>query len=408
MLLLVDGFTGFVERSAPEPADTTRNASTTGSGTVTDGSEDDLSAKTLQRIITEVNQINLEPVTPTKAIEMYLTDRADELTESSLRTHRSALGFFRRWCSAENIENLNELTGRHLHQYRIWRRDDAPEKVDTLNKKTDKTQQDVIRTFIEYCESIDAVKPDLHEKVRSPEIKHGETARDIALDTERATAVLEWLCKYEYASVEHVIWALLTETGVRTGTLHSLDITDYGQNAKIQYITIRNRPETGTTLKNGDASERWVALDSNVCGVIDDYLDERRPDSTDEYGRKPLLTAGRGRLAKSTIRKYVYKWTRPCVIGHECPHDRQVDECEATNNAAASKCPSSRSAHAVRRGYITHELSGVDRSAVSERCDVSEEVIREHYDARDEGKKMSDRQQAFEQARKQNGIYGQK
>ena len=308
----------------------------------------------------------------------------------------------------QKCRESDELTGRQLHQYRIWRRDDAPEKVDTLSKKTDKTQQDIIRTFIEYCESIDAVQSDLHEKVRSPEIKHGETARDIVLDTERVTAVLESLCKYEYASVEHVIWALLAETGVRTGTLHSLDVTDYRQNAKIQYIAIQHRPETGTTLKNGDASERWVALDNDVCGIINDYLDERRPDSTDEYGRKPLLTAGRGRLAKSTIRKYVYKWTRPCVTGQECPHDRDVSECEATNNDAASKCPSSRSAHAVRRGYITHELSGVDRSSVSERCDVSEEVIREHYDARDEGKKMVDRQQAFEQARKQNGTYGQK
>jgi site-specific recombinase XerD len=388
-------------------ADTSAGASTVGGETMTEESKNTINAKDLQQIIAEINQINLEPVTPAKAIKMYLTDRTDELTQSSLETHRSALGFFRQWCSINSINNLNELTGRQLHQYRIWRRDDAPEKVDTLSKKTDKTQQDIIRTFIEYCESIDAVEPGLHEKVRSPALRQGETAREVTLDTQRANAVLEWLCKYEYASVEHVIWALLTETGVRTGTLHSLDVTDYEREAEIQYIAIRHRPATGTTLKNGNASERWVGLDSDICDIIDDYLVEQRPDSTDEYGRKPLLTVGRGRLAKSTIRKYVYKWTRPCFIGRECPHDREVGECEATNDDAASKCPSSRSAHAVRRGYITHELSGVDRSSVSERCDVSEEVIREHYDARDEGKKMSDRQQAFEQARKQNGIYGQ-
>jgi site-specific recombinase XerD len=375
---------------------------------MTDRSEDTINEKNLQRIIAEINQNNLEPVTPAKAIEMYLTDRADELTKSSLRAHQSALGFFRQWCSIENVDNLNELTGRHLHQYRIWRRDDAPKRVDTLNKKTDKTQQDIIRTFIEYCESIDAVEPDLHGKVRSPSINHGETAREETLNAERAATVLEWLDKYEYASVEHVIWALLTETGVRTGTLHSLDVTDYEREAQIQHIVVQHRPKTGTMLKNGNASERWVRLDSDVCDIINDYLNEQRPDSTDEYGRKPLLTVGRGRLSKSTIRKYVYKWTRPCFIGQECPHDREVSQCEATNDDAASKCPSSRSAHAVRRGYITHELSGVDRSSVSERCDVSEEVIREHYDARDEGKKMVDRQQAFEQARKQNGIYGQK
>lgn len=52
-----------------------------------------------------------------------------------------------------------------------------------------------------------------------------------------------------------------------------------------------------------------------VREILDDYVAHKRPDVTDEHGREPLLATGRGRLSKSTIRKYVYKWSRPCVYG---------------------------------------------------------------------------------------------
>lgn len=69
---------------------------------------------------------------------------------------------------------------------------------------------------------------------------------------------------------------------------------------------------------------------------------------------------------------------------------------------AASKCPSSRSAHTIRRGYITHELSaGVDRSYVCERCDVPEDIVKLHYDERDERERLEFRHWALENARRE-------
>lgn len=351
--------------------------------------------------------LELEPISPSEAIEMYLSDRSRELRSSSLESHKSALNFFERWCDEQEIDNLNELTGRLLHQYRIWRRDDATVKVDTLSKKSEKSQQDIIRTFIEYCESIDAVRPRLHEQVRSPTIPRDEAAREVYLDSERATDILDWLRKYEYASVEHVVWILFTDHGPRTGALHSTDIDDYHPNGDPPHIEYRHRPETGTELKKGTRGERLVAISERVRKVLDEYIDNRRPEVTDSFGRKPLLTAGQGRLSKSTIRKYVYKWTRPCEIGKKCPKDRNEETCEAIVTSAASKCPLSRSAHTIRRGYITHELNaGVDRSYVSGRCDVSEDIIKLHYDERDEHERLQARHRHMREAHQNEGNYG--
>jgi len=121
---------------------------------------------------------------------------------------------------------------------------------------------------------------------------------------------------------------------------------------------------------------------------------------TDEHGREPLLASQQGRITKSTIRKYVYKWSRSCAVGAECPHDRDPDECDAANDLdQASKCPSSVTPHPIRRGYITRLLkAGVTIEVVSDRCNVSPVVIDEHYDVRTEEEKMQQREAVLREA----------
>jgi len=69
--------------------------------------------------------MTLEPIDPETALELYLADRENELSEATLYSHRSRLGHFVRWCDEQGIDNLNELTGRQLHRYRLWRRDEG-------------------------------------------------------------------------------------------------------------------------------------------------------------------------------------------------------------------------------------------------------------------------------------------
>lgn len=110
---------------------------------------------------------------------------------------------------------------------------------------------------------------------------------------------------------------------------------------------------------------------------------------TDEYGREPLLTTQYGRPAGNTLRKTLYRVTRPCWRGEPCPHDRDIEDCEATQIDHASKCPSSRSPHDLRSGRVTfYRREDVPRRIVKDRLNASEDILDRHYDRR------SDREQA--------------
>ena len=188
---------------------------------------------------------------------------------------------------------------------------------------------DTLRVFIEWCETIDAVQYGLFKKIKSPVIPDGGYVRETTLTTDRANENLDYLEKYEYTTVEHVTWLVLAETGMRMGGAHGLDVDDYRREEEHPHLQLLDRPDTDTPLKNGRKGERPVSISSNACDLIDDYLENRRPGVTDGYGRDPLLASPRGRISKSTIRKYVYKWSRPCAVGAACPHDGDPGECDA-------------------------------------------------------------------------------
>lgn len=329
----------------------------------------------------------LEPIDPETALELYLADRENELTEATLYSHKSRLSHFVRWCDEQSIDNLNDLTGRQLHKYRLWRREEGD-----LSIASEKTQMDTLRVFIRWLEQIDGAEQDLSTKVRSPSLTPEQNTRHVMLDTGQAEKVLTYLEKYEYATFGHVTVALLWHTMMRVGAAHALDLDDYDSDE--QYIEVRHRPNLGTPIKNKEDGERLVALSDQVCELLDDWIANKRPDVTDDHGREPLLASTQGRAHRTTLRGYCYRTTRPCAYGQECPHDRDPDECDATHRDAAYECPSSVSPHAIRRGSITHSLnSDMPENATSDRANVSKMVLEQHYDRRTEREKMEQRRE---------------
>jgi hypothetical protein len=129
--------------------------------------------------------------------------------------------------------------------------------------------------------------------------------------------------------------------------------------------------------------------------VIADYIaSPNRHDVTDDYGRTSLLTTQHGRPALGTIQNWVYRLTRPCVIGEPCPHDYDPDTCEFARHDRASGCPSSVSPHAIRTGSITAlRDSGTPREVVSDRGDVSEKILEKHYDQASKRQRMRRRKE---------------
>lgn len=251
--------------------------------------------------------MNLEPIEPQQALDLYIADRENDVAQATIYSHRSRLGHFIRWCATEEITNLNELTGRQLHAYRIWRRTEGD-----LSKVTEKTQMDTLRAFIKWLESVDGVEQDLHTKVRSPTLSGEDNIRSVMLETDRAEQILDYLRKYEYASRPHVVLTLMWRTMMRVGAVHALDCDDYDSSG--QSIEVVHRPESETPIKNMEQGQRFVALSSDVCTVLDDWLENRRPDVTDEHGREPLVATSHGRAHISTLRDDCYRYTRPCIV----------------------------------------------------------------------------------------------
>jgi site-specific recombinase XerD len=322
---------------------------------------------------------DLQPLEPETAVEMYLDERRSELSEKSVENHTYRLRRFVEWCDQEDIDNLNELTGRDLHRFRHYRSEDVA--TTTL-----RTHLATLRVFLEFCARIDAVPEGMREKVLLPELDDGEDARDVQLHTERASEILTHLDRFEYATREHVIMALLWHTGIRLGTLRAFDVDDF--DPETPALTVRHRPETDTPLKNKTAAERTIAVGPYYRQVLEDYIEHNRPAVEDEHGREPLIASTQGRFSDTAVRNVVYRCTRPCMV-EECPHDRDPATCEAMEPDHASNCPSSRSPHGVRRGSITHHLrEGTPEEVVSDRMNVSSEVLERHYDRRTEREKM--------------------
>lgn len=319
---------------------------------------------------------DLDPIDPQSAQDLYLKHKATECVEKTVQAHRYRTNHFVRWCDENDIDNLNDLTGRDLQAYRLWRQEDGNLSKITLNQ-----QMSTLRVFLKWCGSIEAVPADLYEKVMVPRVSREDERREETLDSDTAEAILDYLARFHYATIEHAVFAVLWETGIRIGAANSLDVADF--DPADQRLDLVHRPDQGTQLKNGAAGERPIAVSETLTAMLEDYVAHLRRDVTDEYGRDPLFTTARGRMHRSTLRTVIYRTTAPCFRGKPCP------DCTGSSNR---KCPEAVSPHAVRRGSITHFLAqDVPVEIVGDRMNVSRDVLDKHYDKRSEEVKLEQR-----------------
>ncbi len=337
---------------------------------------------------------DLEPITPSAAVERHLDAVEYDGADWTHTSHKSELRPFVEWCREEGgIDNLNNLSGRDLYDYRNWRRKGGYSngQDDELARKTVHSNLSTLRAFLRNVEDIGAVPEDLYLSVPLPELSDDDEVSDSKIVPARVPPILDYLERYEYGSRDHAIWVLLWR-GLRTGAIRAPDIGDLDTGTQEPGIRLKNNPEEGTRLKNAEKSARFVRLTERDAKVLEAWIEGPRPDVTDEYGRHPLIATNQGRASASCIRDAVYRWTRPCARGEECPHDRDPETCEATEHSSMSKCPSARSPHDVRKARVTKfRNDGVPRPVVSDDLDASEKILDKHYDRASEREKAARR-----------------
>jgi len=333
----------------------------------------------LEEIVAEV-KYDLKPCKPEQGVERFLDKKRPDITPNTIGQYQTKLDKFLDFCARHDIEDLRELDGRIVDDYTAWLREESSDEVEELDSNTMSDEMYLLRDCISYFEEIEAVKPGLSESVSIPDSDDGRS-RDVDLDPGRVDQILDHLEKFEYATLEHVVFLLLARTGRRTGGIHSLDCEHAHLDDDAPYLEFRHLPPE-TRLKNEEKSEGHIAISEADAKVIADFIETNRPDVSDQDSREPLLATQHGRVSKSTIRRIIYSLTRPCSTGGECPHGRDPDDCEAAQTRnGASQCPSSRSPHTLKHGYISEcRREGVPIDVLTDRCDVSEEVLREHYD----------------------------
>lgn len=330
-----------------------------------------------------VDPEDLNPMAPDEAVDLYLEERRDDAADWTLTSHEIRFRPFLEWCEVEEIENLNYLDGRDLYRYRVWRREGgySDGTVDNLAPKTLNTTLHTLSRFLQFAGNIEAVPEALYLKVPIPDLDASDEVSDSKIVPERVPPILDYLEQYHYARRNQIMVLLMWTTGARIGGLRALDLRDLDLDGHKPHVEYVNRPESDTRLKNGEKSERVNRISRRVADTLQDYIDGPRVDNFDEYGRAALLSTKYGRAAPSTIRNTLYKVTRPCWIGEPCPHEKDPDTCDWTYYDQASKCPSSRSPHDVRKARVTqYRNDGVHRGIVSDELDASEDVLDKHYD----------------------------
>jgi site-specific recombinase XerD len=329
-------------------------------------------------------------LSPNTAVERFLKKRQTDSTDRTLRSYRNRLQPFVEWCDENAIETIGSLSPWHIDQYDLELRgaDRAPTTI--------KGHLATLRVFLKYCAQIGAVDDDLVDAVDVPTLDASEESSDERLAADDARAALSFFRdSREFFGVPmHAFLEVAWHTGARLAAIRGLDREDYDADARTLHF--QHRPSTDTPLKNKADGERLVGVTEAVCEALDTYIARERSDKRDDAGREPLFCGRQGRPSFSTFRAWSYQSAEPC-LWTECPHGRRRERCEWTERSHASKCPSSRSPHAIRTGSVTWQLnSGLDIEQVATRVNATPSTIRRYYDAADQGEEFEQRRQQAE------------
>lgn len=317
--------------------------------------------------------MKLKQTPPHDAKQRYLKKKQAHVSEKTYYNYNTALKRFLEFLNERGIEDMRNVDSDEIVRFESWRLDDVKPITCRNDMRT-------IKNFIQFCETIQAVPVGLHELVSPTKVSEDEEICDDVLTKQEADAILEYLNKYEYASTRHITMLILWKTGMRIGGLRALDLEDFDSTRPA--LELRHRPTTRTPLKRKEKGQRDVIITWEVADVIEDYIEDSRPDVEDDHGREPLIATSHGRIAETTIQKNVYTATRPCIYNSgNCPFSKEIDDCEALAFDQANKCPGSVSPHALRRGYVTAARNaGQPKDVTGERVNMGGKILEKHYD----------------------------
>jgi site-specific recombinase XerC len=279
---------------------------------------------------------------PEEAVESYIDAKKNNVSDATVQNYSYRLERLVEYLERNDIDDVSEVTPETVERFKEKRLSHAE-----VGEYTVRQQIRTVRDFLRWLEHKEILEQTVSNSVAIPDSDTEESATE-PIDPEKAEAVVEYLYKFEYASMDHIIFHTIWETGVRLGTLLAFDVSDWDSYGRV--LKARHRPNTETPLKNGRAGERNITVtDDRLAEALDDWIEVSRPNVTDDYGRKPLVATSHGRASKTTVRRSVGKVVQPCRWDNDCPHGEEIQTCEY-REGNLSDCPSSESPRTVRKG----------------------------------------------------------
>lgn len=99
-----------------------------------------------------MSQETLKSIRPRDALDWYLEHREDDLRTATLRKYHSALNIFVDWTDEADIDDMTDVQGRQLMEFKTWRKQDADLATVSLNGNLA-----ILQRFLRFCEHIEAV-----------------------------------------------------------------------------------------------------------------------------------------------------------------------------------------------------------------------------------------------------------
>ncbi len=340
---------------------------------------------------------SLAPPTLEELYERYLS-RKENRSPATRAQYERTIPEFIAFSESQGVTIPSGLTTELVERY-----------VDEVKQKyeadaTQLTYTKNVRSWLRWLSKRQYCDEAAYRVLDKDELGLNPAARGEAIPQSVARHIIERLAEQRYGSNLHVLIEFGYNGGLRIGDLYSLDVEDFRPDENT--LLIRHRPDAGTRLKNGEETdstpgdgERDIIIKNRVTDAIQWYIDNERPDVTDEYGRSPLFATVQGRASRSTLRRWIYEATSCRWAPNDIEIDGESITCDGECNPDSKVCPYSFNPHAIRRGAIvTHLSNGLHPSRASERFDVSIPVLKKHYDPRIKRKQKVDRSDEVQNA----------
>jgi integrase/recombinase XerD len=199
---------------------------------------------------------------------------ARRLTDQTLSFYKAKLSLFIRWCEADGLETIQDLTAHHIRRYlvHLHRRELSSQYQHDIAR--------AIRAFLNYCVRDELLEKSPFTKVQMPRLEK-KILEAFSADEIRL------ILKHCITERDRALCMFLLDTGMRASELVALNVEDI--DLKTGMVTVRlGKGQKGRTTYVGARTrkqlKRYFAERNN--------LKERQPAFATEWRHKRLTLSG--------------------------------------------------------------------------------------------------------------------